>query len=474
MEKRIMTLLAVLFLFVGGALAQTKVNGTVESQDDGEPVIGASVLVVGTNVGTVTNANGQFSLTLPAGKNVLRITYVGMEPLEVTARPNMRILLTSDSKALDEVIVVAFGTAKKSAFTGSAAVLSSDELSKKTTANVANALVGTVPGLQMTGQSGAPGAGSGSMYIRGLSSLYSSVDPLIIVDGAPYYASLTNIATDDIESVTVLKDAASAALYGAAGAAGVILVTTKKGKTQEAIVNVDMRWGSNSRAVQDYETIQDPALYYETYYKMMNNYYLNQGYNNVRANQLANSQTLSRLGYNIYTVPEGQNLIGLNGKLNPNATLGRTYTASNGETYYMTNDDWTDAAYSNAFRQEYNVNISAGSSKSSFYASAGYLNEDGIIEYSGYERFTTRLKADYQAKKWLKVSANVGYTHGDQDNNPNMSTEWGATNLMYVTSYIAPIYPIYVRVIDPATGQPVIRTDEYGHPQYDYGVAGAN
>ena len=132
MEKRIMTLLAVLFLFVGGALAQTKVNGTVISQDDGQPVIGASVLVVGTNVGTVTNANGQFSLTVPAGKSMLRITYVGMEPLELSARPNMRILLTSDQNALDEVIVVAYGTAKKSAFTGSAAMLSTEELSKHT------------------------------------------------------------------------------------------------------------------------------------------------------------------------------------------------------------------------------------------------------------------------------------------------------------------------------------------------------
>ena len=456
-------------------MAQTQVNGTVVSQDDGEPVVGATVLVVGTQVGAATDINGRFSLTCPKGKNTLRISYVGMEPIEVSARPNMRIVLTSDAKALDEVMVVAFGTAKKSAFTGSAAVINSDDLAKKTTANVANALVGSVPGLQMTGQSGAPGAGSGAMYIRGLSSLYSSVDPLIIVDGAPYYASLTNIATDDIESVTVLKDAASAALYGAAGAAGVILVTTKKGKTQEAVVNVDMRWGANSRSVQDYETIQDPALYYETYYAMMNNYYVNAvGYGTAAANAAANQATLSRLGYNVYTVPEGQNLIGTNGKLNPNATLGRSYVASNGETYYMTPDDWTKAAYSTALRQEYTVNISAGGPRSSFYASAGYLNEDGIIEYSGYERFTSRLKADYQAKKWLKVSANIGYTHSDQDNNPNLDTSWGATNLMYATSYIAPIYPIYVRVIDPATGKPVIRTDEYGHQQYDYGVASYN
>ena len=475
MKKRLTMFFACLFLFVGSALAQTKVSGTVFSQEDGQPIIGAAVKVVGTSTGLLTDVNGRFTLTLPAGKNQLEITYLGYESQKVTAKNGMRVFLKTDAQTLDEVMVVAFGTAKKSAFTGSAAVVNADDLAKKTTSNVANALVGSVAGFQMTGQSGAPGADSGQMYIRGLSSLYSSVDPLIIVDGAPYYASLTNVATDDIESVTVLKDAASAALYGAAGAAGVILVTTKKGHTQEAVINVDMRWGANTRSVQEYDRITDPAQYYEAYYGMMNNYYKNVGgYDVTNANALANNATLSRLGYNVFTVPDGQYLIGTNGKLNPNATLGRTYTASNGETYYMTNDDWDAAAYKTALRQEYNVNISAGSSKTSFYASAGYLKEDGIIEYSGYERFTSRLKADYQAKKWLKVGANVGYTHSDQESNPNLDTSWGATNLMYATSFIAPIYPIYVRVIDPTTGQPTIRTDEYGHEQYDYGVPATN
>ena len=130
MEKRLMMFLAALFLMVGTALAQTKVNGTVTSQEDGQPVIGASVLVVGTQVGTVTDVNGRFSLTVPEGKKTLRITYVGMEPIEVSARPNMRIMLTSDQTALDEVIVVAYGTQKKSSFTGSAAVVGADEIGK--------------------------------------------------------------------------------------------------------------------------------------------------------------------------------------------------------------------------------------------------------------------------------------------------------------------------------------------------------
>ncbi len=465
-----MLFLGSLFLCVGMAIAQTQVKGTIISADDGEPLPGASVKILGEKTGTMTNLDGDFTITVPSADTRLEITHIGMLRRVVKARNGMRIALDTDESLLDEVMVVAFGQQTRESFTGSATVINADDLKKKTTANVANALVGEVPGLQMVGQSGAPGAGSGSMYIRGISSLYSSVEPLIIVDGAPYYASLTNINSDDIESVTVLKDAASAALYGAAGAAGVILITTKKGRTQEAVINVDMKWGANTRAIQDYETIKDPAQYYETYYGMMNNYYLNvQGMSTAAASAAANNATLNRLGYNVYDVPAGQNLIGRNGRINPNATLGRSYTAANGETYFMTPDDWTDAAYSSAFRQEYNVNVSAGSSKSSFFASAGYLKEDGIIEYSGYERVNARLKADYQVKKWLKVGANVGYTHSNTDSNPNMDTSWGATNLMYLTTYIAPIYPIYVRVLD-ANGNPVIRKDEFGHDQYDYGV----
>ena len=474
MVKRLTVFLAALLLTAVGAMAQMQVSGTVVSQDDGEPVVGATVLVVGTQVGTATNVDGKFTLTCPKGHELLRITYVGMEPIEVTARPNMRIVLTSDQSALDEVIVVAFGQAKKSAFTGSAAVVGAEKIQAHTTSNVANTLVGSVPGLQMRGSSGAPGAGAGAMNIRGISSLYAGTDPLIIVDGAPYTASLSNIPTSDIESVTVLKDAASAALYGARGASGVILVTTKKGKSHDAIINVDVKMGANSRSVQDYDVISTPQEYMEAYYALRyNQRYYGQGYSAAEANAWANRQALADVAYNIFTVPDGEQLIGLNGKINPNATIGRSYTTQNGETYYMQPDNWTDLAYSTALRQEYNVSANAANERGSFYSSFGYLNEDGIIEYSGYERISARVRADYQLKKWMKLGANVNYVHSHTTSNPNMSTDWGSTNLMYYTSMIAPLYPVFVRVLD-ANGNPVIRTDEYGNPQYDYGVGNTN
>ena len=472
--KRLTLLLTCFVLSMGLAIAQTvKVSGTVVDESN-DPIPGASVMVKGnTAIGAVTNVNGIFTLEVPSSAKTLVVKYLGMEDTEVAVASEVKVQMKIATNMMDEVIVVAYGTAKKSAFTGSAAVVSSEDLSKRVTSNVANALVGAVPGLQMRGSSGAPGAGSGSITIRGISSMYASTDPLIIVDGAPYPASLTNIPQGDIESISVLKDAASAALYGARGAGGVIIVTTKKGKTQSAIVNVDVKWGVNSRSIKDYDVIKDPGEYYEAYYdQLYNYYYYGQGYTAANANSQANTRMLSDLGYNAYSYPDGELLIGANGKLNPNATIGRKHTY-NGTDYYVQPDDWTDMAYSNALRQEYNVSVNGSSDRSSFYASFGYLNEDGIIEYSGFERITARIKADYQAKSWLKIGANAGYVHSEQESNPNMDTSLGSTNLMYYTTRIAPIYPAYIRVVDQA-GNVTIKKDQYGNDAYDYGVASTN
>jgi TonB-linked SusC/RagA family outer membrane protein len=462
MEKRLMTFIACLFLSIGMALAQTQVSGTVTSSEDGSPVIGASIKVVGTNTGTVTNIDGNFSLNVSANAK-LEVSYIGMVTKTVKAAKNMKIVLDPDNQSLDEVMVVAYGTAKKSAFTGSAAVIGSEELSKKVTTNVADALVGSVSGLQMRGSSGQPGAGQGSINIRGIASMYAATDPLVIVDGAPYSASLSNIPTDDIESVTVLKDAASAALYGARGAAGVIIVTTKKGANKEGKINVDMKWGVNSRAVPEYDVITDPGQYYEAVYsEFYNKYYYGDGMSANAANVKANTNMLNKLAYNVYSYPTGEQLIGLDGKLNPNATLGRMVTAANGQSYYLTPDDWSDAVFQNSLRQEYNVNASGGTERSSYYASLGYLNDEGIIKNSSFERITARLKADYQIKKWLKLGANIAFVNSTQDANANLGSS------LSFTSSMAPIFPLYLRQIDE-NGNIFIPTDERGLPLYDLG-----
>ena len=464
---------------VSMAFAQQKVTGVVIEAETGEPVVGASIRVKGvSNIGAATNIDGKFTLEVPSSSKTLIVSYIGMKTKEVAAKANMKIVLESDATTLKEQVVVAFGTSTKEAFTGSAAVVKSEDIAKHVTSNVANTLVGSVAGLQMRGSSGAPGAGTGSITIRGIASMYSNTDPLIIVDGAPYSASLTNINPNDVENISVLKDASSAALYGARGAAGVILVTTKKG-SGKAKVNVDMKWGAATRGVQEYDVITDPNQFMEAYYSQFYNYaYYKNGLSNAEANKWVNERIFSDqnfgLKYNPYTVPDGEYVIGLNGKVNPNATLGRSYKASNGETYYITPDNWTDAAYHKGFRQEYNASVVGGTSEANYYSSFGYLNEDGIIDNSNYERFNARIKGEYQATKAIRLGANVSYVHSNTESNPNLSSSsLGSTNMMYYTSMIAPIYPLYVRVLDE-NGNPVIRTDSYGHKQYDFGVPASN
>ena len=467
MKKRLTMLLAALVLCIGGVLAQTKVNGTVVSQDDGQPVIGASVLVVGTQVGTVTNANGQFTLTLPEGKKTLRITYVGMEPIEVSARPNMRILLTSDQKALDEVIVVAFGTAKKSAFTGSAKVVGSEDLALSQVTSVTDALAGAVAGVQIVNDSGDPSS-TGTIRIRGFGSLNASQSPLIIVDGAPYDGDMANLNPADIENMTVLKDAASNALYGARGANGVIMITTKRAKQgQAAKVTVDTKWGVNSRALQHYDVIKSPAQYFERQWAAIYNQQINNELTPAEAYREATNIITSAndggLGYNIWTVPDGQELFDMSGRLNPNATLG--YMANvGGKDYWITPDDWEEEGTREGVRQEYNVNVSGASDKSTFYLSAGYLKNEGLMQNSDMQRFTSRLRADYQAKKWLKVGANMSYTRFDHNSMGNNGSETSTGNPWAFTTEMAPIYPMWVR-----GGDKNVMIDDNGIAMMDYG-----
>lgn len=306
-------------------------------------------------------------------------SYIGMQTQEVAIKSTVKVFMKSDSEMLDEVMVVAYGTAKKSAFTGSASVIKSETLEKRQVSNISNALSGTVSGVQTQSTNGQPGE-KATVRIRGIGSMYASNNPLYVVDGIPYEGDISAVNSQDIESMTVLKDAAAAALYGARGANGVILVTTKKGKTGETLVSLDARWGANSRLVKNYDVLQNAATYMETAYSAIyNGYVYNSKYTAERAYQQANADLIPGLGYQIYNVPNGQNLIGRDGKLNPYATLGY----SDGD-YYYTPDNWSDEMFESNMRQEYNLSVSGGTDKLSYYFSAAYLADDGIIENSGF------------------------------------------------------------------------------------------
>ena len=463
-----MLLMTCLFIGISVVSAQRgKVTGVVISAEDGLPVVGASIVVKGTTMGTVTDQDGKFVLN-NVQSDLLVVSFVGMKQQEVKVKPNLKIVLESDSEVLDEVMVVAFGTAKRSQFTGSAKVVDSNELAKSQVTSVTNALSGAVAGVQLTSTSGAPGSTS-SIKIRGFSSLNAGNDPLIIVDGAPYSGDLTNINPNDVESMTVLKDAASNALYGARGANGVIMITTKRAaQGKDAEITFDAKWGGNSRALQHYDVITDPGQYYEMHYAALNQYYINQGYSANEAWQKANAnlfgdQGSGGLGYNVYTVPDGQYLIGSNGKLNPNATLGRL-VSYNGDTYYLYPDDWEDVGTRTGFRQEYNFSASAATDKSSFYASLGYLENQGITQASDLKRLSARLRADYQVKKWMKIGGNFSYARFDGNSLSNNGSSTSSGNIWAFTSQTAPIYPIYIRNADGS-----IKVDSNGIKMMDYG-----
>ena len=385
-----------------------------------------------------------------------------MKSQEVAVKPVLNVMLEGDNQVLDEVMVVAYGTAKKSAFTGSAATIKTEKIAARQAANLTGALAGQVAGVQTTNNNGQPGKDA-EVRIRGIGSISASNKPLYVVDGVPYDGEISAISTSDIESMTVLKDAASNALYGARGANGVILITTKKGKSGDARVTFDAKWGVNKRGIPSYEAVTDPGKFYELAYAAIYNGDL-EGYaaagDLVNANLYANNAMLSSsyLGYQVFTLPNGEQLIGMNGRLNPNAKLGY----SDG-TYYYKPDNWSDELFENNTRQEYNLSVSGATEKMNYYMSAGYLDDKGIVPNSGFQRYTARLKAEYQVKSWLRMGGNVSFTHYDSR---EQDTEGGTSNgnAFYAANIMGAIYPMYIR---DAEGN--IMTDNRGYKRYDYG-----
>ena len=458
-----------LFIGIGLVNAQiSKVTGTVISEEDGLPVVGASIVVKGTTTGTVTDMDGKFTLTnVPSSAKTLMVSFIGMKTQEVVIRPKMSITLKPDAEILDEVVVTAYGTSTKGSFTGSAAVMKADKLEKRQVSNVSQALAGAVAGVQIQSSNGQPGV-SATIRVRGVGSINADANPLYVVDGVPFDGDLSSINTQDIESMTVLKDAASTALYGARGANGIIMITTKKGKSGKATVNFDAKWGANSRAIKNYDVLTSTQEYVEKAYQAIYNaaYYKIAAYKGdaAKSNAYANSTIFTEggggFGYPIYTIPQGQSLIGMDGKLNPSATLGY----SDGEFYYVP-DDWAKEMFSTNARQEYNASISSSTDRMSFYASFGYLNDEGVIDNSGFERFTGRLNADYQVYKWLKVGGNLSYANSNSRYPGEQTNTSSSGNAFFLANVIAPVYPIYVR---DAQGN-IKYNEKYNRPIYDYG-----
>lgn len=461
--KKLFLLLTALITLSFSAMAQRTVLGLVVSAEDGEPLVGATVLAVGTDLGTSTNIDGQFSISVPPTVKKLRVSYVGMKTQEVDITSQEMFIALEGSNVLDEVITVAYGTAKRSEYTGSAAVVGAADLQDALVASVTDALSGKVAGVQTLSSDGRPG-GAPSVRIRGVGSINASSAPLYIVDGMPYDGDISLLNTQDIESMTVLKDAASTALYGARGANGVILITSKQGHSGEAKVTVDMRWGGNSRAIPNYDVLTSTEEYLELGYRALyNSRYLSGNASAAAAHAYANANLFGKAGtgYQIYTAPNNEFILP-DGHINPEATLGY----SDG-SYYYTPDNWMDNTISNGFRQEYNIGISGSTDRMNYYLSGSFLGDEGIITGSHFKRLSTRMNLDYQVKKWLKIGTNMSYVYTNTgypgDNDLDASTSSG--NAFYVASGIAPVYPIFVRDADGN----VMYNSFYNRPIYDYG-----
>ena len=450
MEKRLMMFLVGLFLSLGTALAQTEISGTVVSSDDGQPVVGASILVAGTQTGTVTDVDGNFRLSVRSGAKLV-VSYVGMLTKTVSASNGMKVTLSPDDKGLDEVVVVAYGTAKRQSITGSVAVVDSKKISDRISTTVTGALEGSAPGVQVNNSYGEPGA-TPKIHIRGVGTLVSGADqPLYIVDGTPFEGNIAELNPSDIESMSVLKDASSAALYGNRAANGVVLITTKKAKfTTKPNITVKMDQGFYRRGIAEYDRL-GPDQWMEASWQAMRNYALSGGIvtNDAAAAAYATQHLIpDYVKRNIYDAADGA-LFDANGKLTAKMRPG------------YDDLDWQKAVERTGHRQEYNLSAAVANDRYNIYSSAGYLNEQGYTLNSGYERFTGRINTNYHANKWLELGMNLSGTSSVRSFNADANGSFFA-NPFYVTRYMTPVYPVYLHNAD---GTYVLDAD--GNKQYD-------
>jgi len=451
MRKIILALLVTLAFSLNSSAQDRIISGKV-TDEKGIPISSASVIIKGTRMGTATNANGEFTLKVPSDAKSLRVSSVNMETQDVViSGGNISItLLTRENLLADVVVIVPYGTIKKTAFTGAENTITSSTLQKQQVTSVTRALEGLIPGIITTNGGGAPGTGA-NVLIRGVGSVNATSAPLYVLNGVPYDGSISSIATDDIESVTVLKDAAAAALYGSRAANGVIMITTKKGKKGKAGVTASIRQGFMSRGIPEYDRVNS-GQYYELFWEAYRNSYLSQGDNPTVAGQKASNvlTTASGLVYNAYNVPGNTLVDPVTGKLNPNARL-------------LWEESWEDALFRQASRTNANLNISGAGENMDYYLSAGYLNEDGIVKNSGYRRYNFRLNVNTAATKWLNAGINLDGAISKRKD--VLSGGTATTNPFYYTRQMGPIYPVYQH--NRTSGAFV---DSLGVHKLDYGV----
>ncbi len=426
------------------------ITGIVTGQDDNQTLPGVSVKVKGKNGGVITNMDGKYTINLPEGENTLVFSYLGYTTKEVIVGSSntLNVKLAVENKQLEEVVVQAYGTVRKSALTNSVSTISAKEIESRPISNLGVALVGAAPGLQTTTGSGQPGAGP-AVRIRGFGTINGGSDPLYVVDGAPYEGALNNLNPDDVESISVLKDASASALYGSRAANGVILITTKRGKDSPATLTLKTTQGLNSRGLSDYEKV-DAFQYYPLLWESMRNSLVTGGATLDAANTQASNNISGALVSNPFNVPDNQ-IVLTDGRINPSASL-----------LYPEDLDWRDALRRTGLRSEYNLNYRGGSNKSDFFASFNYLKDEGYSVLTDFNRYSGRVNVNSQIKKWIKTGMNVSGSVQKTKVGNEDSGIW--ENPFYTDLIFGPIYAVHKHNPD---GSYVM--DASGNKVYDEG-----
>ena len=413
-------------VFVCGTIsAQTRVKGTVVDEE-GLPIVGATVMATPSKVGTITDMDGKFDLSTKSGDKSLNVSFIGYATEVVKIAPTVKVVLKSDATEMDEVIVVAYGSAKKSSFTGSASVVKADKLEKFSGTGFTDALQGMTAGVNVTADANNPGA-EARIAIRGVTNMAGNTTPLYVVDGVPYDGSLNSINPNDIETLTVLKDAAAASLYGSRAANGVVIITTKTGKSGKTKVSFNATWGTSDNAVKwlkKADPKQTLLLFWEGLYN--DAHYFN-GQSKQEAGDYASSSLLGKLFNSKVTNSQGQQIY-----VSPFKHIDEDWVMHdvNGNPYinpnlqYVWNEedwDWYGAYYKHKLRQNYSVDLSGASKdgKTNYFTSIGYLDDKGYGGNDYYTRYSFNANVNSEINKWLSMGGGVRYSYYRQNTGGN-------------------------------------------------------
>lgn len=446
-HKLLITVLLFSSLGMWSAQAQSRaISGKVTTFEDGSPVPGVNVVVKGTAIGTITDIDGLYNIDVPSDESILVFSYIGLSTEEVTvgAQTTINIKMVPDLQQLNEVVVVAYGTQSKQALTGAVGVVDEDAIKNQQIISVGRALQGTTPGVNVITSTGQPGENP-TIRIRGVSSVNASADPLIVLDGVVFNGNLSSISPGEIASMNVLKDASASALYGSRAANGVLLITTKSGdKSGKAKIDFNASFGTSGRAVPEYEFLSSEE-YMKLAWEALK--FEGQDIGDPNPGQYATDNLIGNLKYNPYGVDKP---IDANGDLVSGASL-------------LWDTDWEkELTRDQALRQDYSLSFRGGDDKTQYFIYGGYVNQEGQVITSKFERINTRLNLESKLNKWLKVGTKSAFSYSNQ-NFPNQSANAFANNVQYIRS-MSSIYPVFMR--DDAGA---LLPDEKGDPQYDFG-----